>query len=158
MGSFPIDYSFKIEKSKDFDLIKKIIFHPDIKPTLLPIEDEDKLNKLLSDDNKTYYVIYQNGLLMGIVIFLNFTNHKNGADIFFSDIGIFKPFRGKYALEAASLCLDIFFSENDVLRFMCVVKSDHSGCICFCKKLGFKVIEYDSGYFLLEVERNGWNS
>lgn len=151
MGDIHTNPSLSIKRTYDIELLKSLIYHQDIVQTLLD-RTVISIEEILTDPNKQHYVYYFNDFPIGIVSFLNFTHLEDSPNTYFVDIGVMKLYRGKIALELTRKMLDMFYLQNDVFRLLCIVKKTHAGCVFFCKKLGFRIIEKDDEYFLLEVK------
>jgi len=153
MGDVYRHSCLRIEESRDFEKIRELIYHGDIFHSLVSFNSGDNLvEEGLNDPRKKYYIYYCGYDIAGFVVFLNFTNFSDRPNIYFVDIGILKPFRGKIGFYLSKLMLKVFKEHNNVLDIYCVINTNHKACLFFAKKCGFKVIERDNNFFLLRED------
>jgi hypothetical protein len=159
MGDIYANSSIKIEVTNDLDKVKSIIFHPEIinMHSIFNNIDLEIIEKELLDDKKYYHIMYVDNSIAGISIYLRFTDYKDSPDVYVADVGILKKYRGKTGLELEKLSLYILYNSLNVLKVMCAINKNNDGAICFAKKLGFKIIDSQQEYLLLEV-KNEWNT
>lgn len=139
---------FHVEQSQDFELIERLLLHPDIKPNLIHgLYNKEKLK----NEDVLYYVFYYGGKEVGICVILVIDT------AYFIDIGFISEIRGKIAIKLGRIAQELFFSHYPTAEVFAIISKKNRPSLIYAKWLGFQLCSMNEDNFLLEVTKDGWS-
>lgn len=141
---------YKIEESKNIELINSILFDENIYPYLVTDESWKRDMNILNCDNLKFFIFFCDKIPIGLCIFVQITN--NVSIIHF---GALENFRGRQIYILAKKMLEMYFNNTDCHKIVCRIRKYNKKSIFFAIHNGFKVLGENGIYKYLEVSKYG---
>jgi len=157
------NHALEVRRTKNYKVLRKIIFNNEIYPGLLSINPNDEstlfdknpkicnleeyAEDVLNNDSMIYYLLEVDQKIAGFCAWMLLGNQKNYA----VDIGIYKKFRGKMGYHLGLMSLEKFKREisNDIIYAS--VKEENKPSLFYSQSMGFKKVFNKNGFICLGV-------